>query len=144
MESGAGLEPGLLAFHPDHPSLDFDHPLDQCQADADPALAEAIEEEMFTFEMLLDLDRQAMGRLLRDVDNEALVDALKGLSDAEREPFFAAMSSRAADGIRDDIDMRGRLARADVLVAQRKIVEVARGLVDQGEIVMGSDNGEFV
>ncbi|MEM6475078.1 MAG: flagellar motor switch protein FliG [Pseudomonadota bacterium] len=113
-------------------------------AQNDSSLAEAIEEEMFTFEMLLDLDRQAMGRLLRDVDNEALVDALKGLKEAEREPFFGAMSSRAADGIRDEIDMRGRLARADVLVAQRKIVEVARALADSGEIAMGGDDGEFV
>jgi flagellar motor switch protein FliG len=113
-------------------------------AQVDAALAEAIEEEMFTFEMLLALDRQAMGRLLRDVDNEALVDALKGLKEAEREPFFAAMSSRAADGIRDEIDLRGRLARADVLAAQRTIVEVARALKDQGEIVIGSDDGEFV
>jgi flagellar motor switch protein FliG len=113
-------------------------------AQEDAALAEAIEEEMFTFEMLLDLDRQAMGRLLRDVDSEALVDALKGLKDDQRAPFFEAMSSRAADGIRDEIELRGRLARAEVLVAQRKIVEVARGLADQGEIVIGSDSGEFV
>ncbi|QUL39442.1 flagellar motor switch protein FliG [Erythrobacter sp. JK5] len=113
-------------------------------AQLDPALAEAIEEEMFTFEMLLELDPQAMGRLLRDVENEALVDALKGLKDEQRAPFFAAMSSRAADGIRDEIELRGRLARSEVQVAQRKIVEVARSLADQGEIVIGSDDGEFV
>lgn len=113
-------------------------------AQLDPALAEAIEDEMFTFEMLLDLDRQTMGRLLRDVDNEALVDALKGLKEPQREPFFASMSSRAADGIKDDIEMRGRLAKSDVEAAQRKIVEVARSLADQGEIVIGNDDGEFV
>ncbi len=113
-------------------------------AQLDPSLAEAIEEEMFTFEMLLELDRQAMGRLLRDVDNDALVDALKGLKEPQREPFFASMSSRAADGIKDDIEMRGRLAKSDVEAAQRKIVEVARSLADQGEIVLGSDDGEFV
>ncbi len=113
-------------------------------AQIDPALAEAIEDEMFTFEMLLELDRQAMGRLLRDVDNEALVDALKGLKEAQRAPFFASMSSRAADGIKDEIDMRGRLAKSEVEAAQRKIVEVARALADQGEIAIGSDDGEFV
>lgn len=113
-------------------------------AQLDPSLAEAIEDEMFTFEMLLELDRQAMGRLLRDVDNEALVDALKGLKEPQREPFFASMSSRAADGIKDDIEMRGRLAKSEVEAAQRKIVEVARSLADQGEIVIGSDDGEFV
>ncbi|MEM9500577.1 MAG: flagellar motor switch protein FliG [Pseudomonadota bacterium] len=113
-------------------------------AQRDERLAEAIEEEMFTFEMLLDLGSKDMGRLLRDVDNEALVDALKGLKEGQREPFFMSMSSRAADGIRDDIDMRGRLAKSEVQAAQRKIVEVARALVDQGEIAMGSDDGEFV
>lgn len=107
-------------------------------------LAEEIEEEMVTFEMLLELDAQAMQRLLRDVDNESLVDALKGLPDASRAPFFAAMSSRAADGIRDEIDLRGRLARSEVQAAQRKIIDIARSLADQGEIVMGSDDGEFV
>ncbi len=113
-------------------------------AQIDPALAEAIEDQMFTFEMLLELDRQAMGRLLRDVDNEVLVDALKGLKDPQREPFFASMSSRAADGIKDDIEMRGRLSKSDVEAAQRKIVEVARSLADQGEISLGNDDGEFV
>ena len=107
-------------------------------------LAESIEEELFTFEMLLDLDPQNMGRLLRDVDNEALVDALKGLPDPKRGPFFAAMSSRAADGIRDEIELRGRLSKADVQAAQRKVVDLARQLADQGEISLGADDGEFV
>ncbi|MEL6486423.1 MAG: flagellar motor switch protein FliG [Pseudomonadota bacterium] len=113
-------------------------------AQVDGPLAERIEEELFTFEMLLDLDPQNMGRLLRDVDNEALVDALKGLPDPQRGPFFASMSSRAADGIRDEIEMRGRLAKSEVTAAQRKIVEVARKLADQGEITLGGDDGEFV
>ena len=82
--------------------------------------------------------------LLRDVDNEALIDALKGLPDPERGPFFAAMSSRAADGIRDEIELRGRLAKSEVLAAQRKVVDLARNLAEQGEIILGADDGEFV
>ncbi len=112
------------------------------QQDAD--LAAAIEDEMFTFEMLFELDPQGMGRLLRDVDNEALVDALKGIAEDERTPFFAAMSSRAADGVKDEIELRGRLSRAEVQAAQRKIVDLARELKEQGEIVIGGDDGEFV
>lgn len=107
-------------------------------------LAERIEEEMFTFEMLFDLDAMAMGRLLRDVDTSFLVDALKGTNEEDREYFFAAMSSRAADGIKDEIEMRGRLSRSEVEAAQRKIVDIARSLADQGEIVMGGDHGEFI
>jgi flagellar motor switch protein FliG len=113
-------------------------------AERDAPLAEKIEEQLFTFEMLFDLDPQAMGRLLRDVDSEKLVDALKGLKEPDRTPFFAAMSSRAADGVRDEIELRGRLAKSEVLAAQKAIVEIARGLADSGEIVIGSGSGEFV
>ncbi|MFM7350201.1 MAG: flagellar motor switch protein FliG [Erythrobacter sp.] len=113
-------------------------------AERDAPLAERIEEQLFTFEMLFDLDPQAMGRLLRDVDSEKLVDALKGLKEPDRAPFFAAMSSRAADGVRDEIELRGRLAKSEVLAAQKAIVEIARSLADSGEIVIGSGSGEFV
>ena len=110
----------------------------------DAPLAEKIEEQLFTFEMLFALDPQSMGRLLRDVDNEKLIDALKGLKEPDRTPFFAAMSSRAADGVRDEIELRGRLAKSDVLAAQKAIVDLARGLADSGDIVIGSGSGEFV
>ena len=113
-------------------------------ASRDAPLAERIEEELFTFEMLFELDPMAMGRLLRDVDSEKLVDALKGLTEPDRAPFFAAMSSRAADGVKDEIELRGRIAKSEVAAAQRIIVEIARGLADAGEIVIGSGNGEFV
>jgi flagellar motor switch protein FliG len=113
-------------------------------ATRDGPLAAQIEEELFTFEMLFALDPMSMGRLLRDVDNEKLVDALKGLKEPERAPFFAAMSSRAADGVRDEIELRGRLAKSEVLAAQRAIVTIARGLAEAGEIVIGSGSGEFV
>lgn len=113
-------------------------------AERNAPLAEQIEEEMFTFEMLFELDAKAMGRVLRDVDNEALVDALKGTAEPDREYFFRAMSSRAADGIRDEIELRGRLARSEVDAAQRKVIDLARSLADAGEIEMGGDDGEFV
>ena len=113
-------------------------------AQVDGPLADAIEEELFTFEMLLELDPQNMGRLLRDVENETLIDALKGLPDPERGPFFAAMSSRAADGVRDEIELRGRVAKGDVQAAQRQVVELARQLAEQGEIILGGDDGEFI
>jgi len=113
-------------------------------AERDAPLAEKIEEQLFTFEMLFVLDPMSMGRLLRDVDNEKLIDALKGLKEPDRMPFFAAMSSRAADGVRDEIELRGRLAKSEVLAAQKAIVELARGLADSGEIVIGSGSGEFV
>jgi flagellar motor switch protein FliG len=107
-------------------------------------LAERIEEEMFTFEMLLEFDPKSMGRLLRDVDNEALIDALKGIREDQRDVFFRAMSSRAADGVRDEIELRSRLSRTDVEAAQRKIVALARSLAEQGEIAMGGGDSDFI
>lgn len=110
----------------------------------DSPLAKAIEAEMLTFEMLFMLDAQSMGRLLRDVDNVHLVTALKGLEEADRTPFFAAMSSRAADGVRDEIDMLSKVKRQDMLAAQKAMIEVARRLRDEGEIALGAGDGEFV
>ncbi len=110
----------------------------------DAELARAIEAEMFTFEMLFDLEPMAMGKLLREVENEVLIDALKGLPEHEREPFFAAMSSRAADGVKDEIEERGRLKKSEVFAAQDAVIKIARKLADDGEISLGADDGEFV
>ncbi|AWW73560.1 flagellar motor switch protein FliG [Erythrobacter sp. KY5] len=113
-------------------------------AQRNATLAEKIEEELFTFEMLFDLEPKDMGVVLRDVDSEVLIDALKGISEEEREFFYRAMSSRAANGIKDEIELRGRLTRSEVDAAQRKVVELARKLADTGEIILGGDDGEFV
>lgn len=108
----------------------------------DKVLARQIEEEMFKFEHLFVLDPQAMGTLLRDVPNEQLIDALKGISEDEREVFFRAMSSRAADGVRDEIAARGRVKLADVVTAQKAVVAVARKLAADGTIVFGSSGDD--
>ena len=110
----------------------------------DADLARAIEAEMFTFEMLFELEPMAMGRLLRDIESEVLVDALKGLEEEGRDPFFASMSSRAADGVKDEIELRGRIRMDDVKAAQKTIVAKARELADAGEISLGNDDGDFV
>lgn len=104
----------------------------------DKVLARQIEEEMFKFEHLFVLDPQSMGALLRDVANETLIDALKGISEEEREVFFRAMSSRAADGVRDEIAARGRVKLADVVTAQKDVVAVARKLAADGTIAFGA------
>jgi len=107
----------------------------------DKQLAKELEQEMFKFEHLYVLDSQMMGMLLREVDGELLIDALKGIPEEERDHFFGAMSGRAADGLRDEIEARGRLKRADVEAAQQKIIAVAKKLAGEGLIVFG-DSGE--
>ncbi|MCB2057937.1 MAG: flagellar motor switch protein FliG [Novosphingobium sp.] len=103
----------------------------------DKALARRIENEMFKFEHLFALDPQAMGALLREVESEVLIDALKGTAEEHREAFFRAMSSRAADGVKDEIASRGRLKMAEVVEAQRTIIAIARRLAGEGVIQFG-------
>ena len=104
----------------------------------DKALAREIENEMFKFEHLFALDPQAMGSLLREVESDTLIDALKGIAEDQRDVFFRAMSSRAADGVKDEIAARGRLKMADVVEAQKAIVAAARRLAAEGVIVFGA------
>lgn len=108
----------------------------------DKQLVRDLENEMFKFEHLFVLDAQMMGQLLREVESESLIDALKGLEEPQREFFFAAMSSRAADGLRDEIEARGRLKRTDVDLAQKAIVAVAKKLAAEGTIVFGNGGGD--
>ncbi len=109
-------------------------------------LAQLIEAEMFKFDMILALEPLPMGRLLRDIESEVLIDALKGLEEDQRGPIFAAMSERAADGVRDEIESRGRIKRKDVEAAQQRMIDEARKLAEQGEISFGSggDEGDYV
>ncbi|KPH64464.1 flagellar motor switch protein FliG [Novosphingobium aerophilum] len=110
----------------------------------DKLLARRIEDEMFKFEHLFVLDPKSMGTLLRDVPNDSLIDALKGVSEDEREHFFRAMSSRAADGVKDEIVARGRTRLADVVAAQKEIVAIARRLAADGAIAFGSGDDDYV
>lgn len=108
----------------------------------DKNLAREIESEMFKFEHLFALDPQAMGSLLREVESDTLIDALKGTPEEQREVFFRAMSSRAAEGVKDEIAERGRLKMADVIEAQKAIVAAARRLAAEGVIVFGVGSGD--
>lgn len=108
----------------------------------DKALARAIEAEMFKFEHLFALDAKAMGTLLREVESDILINALKGIPEDQREVFFTAMSSRAADGLRDEIAGRGRLKLAEVTEAQKAVVAIARRLAADGAIQFGVGGGD--
>ncbi|MBH0112125.1 flagellar motor switch protein FliG [Novosphingobium sp. YJ-S2-02] len=110
----------------------------------DKPLAKRLEEEMFKFEHLFVLEPQQMGVLLRDVASDTLIDSLKGIDEEERDCFFRAMSSRAADGVRDEIAARGRTRIADVVAAQKEVVAIARKLAAEGAIVFGSGDDEYV
>ncbi len=113
-------------------------------ARSDKQLAKAIENEMFKFEHLFVLDDKSMGALLREVDSDTLIAALKGIGAEPRENFFRAMSSRAAEGVRDEIEARGRMKMAEVVEAQKAVVTAARRLAAEGVIVFGAGDDDYV
>ena len=110
----------------------------------DKQLAKDLETEMFKFEHLFALDTKSTGTLLRDVESDILILALKGLEEAQREQFFAAMSSRAADGLRDEIEGRGRVKKTEVDAAQKEIVGIAKKLIAQCDLIMGAGDDDYV
>lgn len=107
-------------------------------AKIDKEVARAIEEQMFVFENLLELDDKSLGTLIRNIDTDTLVRALKGADEAGRNRFLGAMSARAADGIRDEMEARGPMRLSEVMEAQKAVIAVARSLAKDGTIQMGS------
>lgn len=113
-------------------------------AKVDKKLAQTIEEEMFIFENLIDVDEKNLGMLLRNVESEILVVALKGADERLREKIFSCMSSRAADSIRDEMEVRGPMRLAEVLEAQKDVLATARRLADAGSIMLAGRGDDYV
>jgi flagellar motor switch protein FliG len=111
-------------------------------AKIDREVARAIEEAMFVFDNLLEMDDKNLSTLIRSVDSEVLVKSLKGVEADVRERFLGCMSSRAADGIRDEMEARGPMKMAEVLDAQKVMIGIARGLIKDGTLTMPSKGGE--
>nr|WP_205964218.1 flagellar motor switch protein FliG [Ramlibacter agri] len=108
----------------------------------DMDLAQKIEDQMFTFSDLLKLDNKSMQRVLREVQNDQLIVALKGAEPELRERVFSNMSTRAAETLREDLDSRGPVKLSDVETQQKDILKLARRLADEGEIVLGGGGDE--
>ncbi|MCI1141678.1 flagellar motor switch protein FliG [Sphingomonas sp. WKB10] len=110
----------------------------------DKEVAKAIEEAMFIFDNLLDMDDKNLGTLIRNVDGDILSRALKGTDENGRNRFLGCMSARAADGIRDEMEARGPMKLAEVLEAQKAMITIARNLAKDGTIVMGAGDDDYV
>jgi flagellar motor switch protein FliG len=105
--------------------------------DFDPELAQKIQDEMFVWENLIDLDDRAIQLLLREVQSESLIVALKGTSPELREKIFKNMSQRAAEMLRDDLEAKGPVRVSEVEAEQKEILKIVRRLADEGQIVIG-------
>ena len=108
----------------------------------DPDLAQRILDEMFVFENLLDLDDRAIQLLLREIQSDSLILAMKGASEALREKIFKNMSQRAAEMLREDLESRGPVRVSEVENEQKEILKIVRRLADEGQIVLGGAGGE--
>ena len=112
--------------------------------DADPDLKFEIQEQMFDFEVVNDIDDRGLQTVLREISSESLVLALKGCSTRIRDRVLKNMSSRAAEMLRDDLDGKGPVRLSEVEAAQKEILVVVDRLVDEGTIVMQGKGEAFV
>jgi flagellar motor switch protein FliG len=108
----------------------------------DAELAQKIIDEMFVFDNLLEMDDSAIQLVLREVQSESLVVALKGVNEAVREKIFSNMSQRAGDMLRDDLESKGPVKVSDVEAEQREILKIVRRLAEEGQISLGAKGDE--
>ena len=108
----------------------------------DEDLSVQIEDLMFVFNNLADVDDRGIQALLREVSSDVLVLALKGSDEAIKEKIFKNMSKRAAELLRDDLEAKGPVRVSDVETAQKEILTIARRMAEAGEIVLGGKGGE--
>ena len=109
----------------------------------DPDLMQKIQDNMFTFDNLVSVDNRGIQVLMRNVEPDLLMIALKGGSEEVKDKFFGNMSERARGMFRDDMEAKGPLRIADVEEAQKTIMRIARKLSDAGDLVLGGGD-DFV
>ena len=109
----------------------------------DADLMQRIQDNMFTFENLVSVDNKGIQVLMRNVEPDLLMIAMKGASDEAKNRFFDNMSERARGMFRDDMEAKGLMRLSDVEEAQKKVMRIARKLSDSGELVLGG-GADFV
>jgi flagellar motor switch protein FliG len=108
----------------------------------DEDLAQKIQDEMFVFEDVGKIDDRGIQLLLREVQSESLIVALKGATPELREKIFKNMSQRAAEMLRDDLEAKGPVRLSEVEAEQKEILKIVRRLADEGQIVLGGKGEE--
>lgn len=108
----------------------------------DKDLMQSLQDNMFVFDNLIKSDDRSLQTLLRSIDPEVLVVALKGADETLADKLLGCMSQRQAEGIRDDMAALGPLRLSDVQEAQKQIINIARRMSDEGTIVLAGRGGE--
>jgi flagellar motor switch protein FliG len=110
------------------------------ETDAD--LGQKIEDLMFVFDNLAEVDDRGIQALLRETSSDSLILALKGCDEIVKEKIFKNMSKRAAEMLREDLEAKGPVRLSEVEAAQKEILAIARRMAESGEIVLGGQGGE--
>jgi flagellar motor switch protein FliG len=108
----------------------------------DADLAQKILDQMFTFDDLENLDDRSVQVLLREVQSESLIVALKGAEESLREKIFKNMSTRAAEMLREDLESKGPVRVSEVEAEQREILKIVRRLADEGQLQIAKEGGD--
>ena len=110
--------------------------------DIDGELGQQIQDLMFVFDNLIDVDDRGIQGLLREISSDTLVLALKGAEEGMKDKIFNNMSKRAAEMMRDDLENKGPVRLSEVEGAQKEILAVARRMSDSGELALGGKGAE--
>lgn len=108
----------------------------------DEDVAQQIMDEMFVFDDIIDIDDKGIQTILREVQGDMLILALKGATPELREKIFKNMSSRAAEMMREDLENRGPVKLSEVEAQQKLILQIVRRLSDEGQIMLGGKGGD--
>ncbi len=108
----------------------------------DDEMGTGIQDLMFVFENLIEVDDRGIQALLREISSETLIIALKGSDEAIKEKIFKNMSRRAGEMLKDDLEARGPVKLSEVESAQKEILSVARRMAESGEISLGGKGGD--
>jgi flagellar motor switch protein FliG len=108
----------------------------------DPELAQKIEDKMFVFDNIMEIDDRGIQLILREVQSESLIIALKGANEELREKIFKNMSQRAAEMMREDLDSKGPVKLSEVEANQKEILKIVRRLSEEGQVAIGGKGEE--
>ncbi|KFI21986.1 flagellar motor switch protein FliG [Nitrosococcus oceani] len=112
--------------------------------ETDAQLGQNIEDLMFVFDNLLEVDDRGIQFLLREVSSEILIIALKGATEALKQKIFKNMSKRAAEMLREDLESKGPVRLSEVEAAQKEVLAIARRLAEAGDISLGGGGDEYI
>lgn len=113
-------------------------------AKEDPDLADRVRDQMFVFEDFVNLDDDAVRRIMQELENGVLSVALRKASDKVKDRFFSNMSKRASEGLLEEMSFAGKMPSSEVLAKQKIVVQLARSLAGKGEISISSQEDEYV